>query len=391
MAISHRVLRLLGFLASFVLLGAPAALAFSDVPTDHAYAASVRYVELNGIMQGYTDGTFGPDTPVNRAEFLTMLYRAYKFPIPATGDACFRDIATKAWYAPVVCDAKERELVKGTSGVFSPGKAVTLVEAAKMIAGAEGALVESPAKQEEWFDPYLRFLEKRRALLPSVGYVSQTLTRAEVAELLWRVQQKPADLASYTAASLGRSACALMPSGSNGVLKADMLEVQKEWLGWYNAERAKVGAPALVLVEPLNTSSQVWAETAKKRGYIDHKRGNNVYYDYQRIKSWFADLGVTFTGKGTTFGESIAWNVYSCSDADCTEELTKAIRSSFNFFAGEKGKAYRPHYDMMINSAYRQIGLGVSVDPVSKKYYLVTHLATGVAGDTLPYCAVRSL
>jgi len=381
---------LLGSLACFLTMPALAVASFSDVPSSHAYAASVQYAEGRGIMKGYSNGTFAPDAPVNRAEFLTMLYRAFGLEIPTTGDACFRDIATKAWYAPVVCDAKSRGLVSGTNGYFSPSKAVTLVEAAKMVAGASEALVEKPSSTDEWYDPYLRFLEQKRSILPTLGYVSQSMTRAEVAELLWRIEENPKNLDAYSAKSLSKSPCVLAGKNASGPANVDMLAVQQEWLGWYNAERAKVGSPALVLVAPLNKTAQTWAETSKKRGYIDHKRGNNVYYDYQRIKNWFADLGVTFSGKGTTFGESIAWNVYSCSSKDCTDDLTRAIRSSFNFFAGEKGKAYRPHYDMMVNSAYKQIGLGVSVDPVSKKYYLVTHLSTKVAGDVLPYCTVRA-
>lgn len=366
------------------------ALAFTDVGTEHPNSAAIMSLTDKGILKGYADGSFKPGGSINRAEFLTVLLRVKgeDTTSPAAG-SCFSDVALKAWYAQAACRGKELGIVNGgPDGRFRPGDAVTLVEAAKMMATSQGALVEMPNAKQEWYDPYLRYMEKHKAIPDSVQYVGQSLTRGDVAEIVWRITENRTDRPSIPAIELSRTPCT--PFVTTTTLPGvDMRKVQSTWLGWYNGERAKVGAPALVIVPELNRTAQVWADTSKQRGYIDHKRGNNVYYDYNRIKAWFAGLGVTFTGGGTNFGESIAWNVYSCGEADCTDELISAIRSSFDFFDAEK-RTGGPHYEMMVNKGYKQIGLGIAVDKATKKYYLVTHLAVGVAGGSLPYCVLRA-
>lgn len=55
---------------------APAS-SFSDVPASADYAAAVNWAVANGIVEGYPDGTFRPDTVCNRGVIATMLHRAY--------------------------------------------------------------------------------------------------------------------------------------------------------------------------------------------------------------------------------------------------------------------------------------------------------------------------
>lgn len=375
-----------------VVFCASFASAFTDVPQGHPYGEAITVLHEKGAIAGNPDGTFKPANGINRAEFLTLLLRLAGEDIANQAEAnCFPDVALKAWYAGAACLGKKLGIVSGgADGRFRAGDPVTFVEAAKMIAASQQALVEAPSKDDAWYDPYMRYLEKKAAILESIYYTSQPMLRGEVAEMVWRISSVRQDRPAIPAKWIGENVCQPLPAAT-GVTGVRMAAVQAAWLGWYNAERAKVGAPALSIHPSLNKTAQSWSETAKQRGYIDHKRGNNVYYDYNRIKSWFAQQGVTFTGGGTTFGESIGWNVYGCSGKDCTEALTSAIRSTFNFFAGEKGKAYRPHYDMMVNRSYKYMGLGIAVDPSTRKYYLTAHLATGVAGNQVAYCPPREL
>lgn len=365
---------------------------FTDVPLGHPYGEAITVLEQNGAIAGNPDGTFKPTNGINRAEFLTLLLRLNSQSLGLeAATSCFPDVALKAWYAATACKGKELGIITGgADGRFRAGDQVTFAEAAKMIATAQSALVEAPAKNEQWYSPYLRYLEKKAAILDSVNYVSQPMKRGEVAEMVWRISEERNDRPAIPAKWIGDNVCEPLPL-TTGVPGVNLSVVQTTWLSWYNAERAKVGAAPLSIHPSLNKTAQAWSETAKQRGYIDHKRGTNTYYDYNRIKSWFGQQGVTFTGGGTTFGESIGWNVYSCAGNDCTGTLTSAIRSTFNFFAGEKGKAYRPHYDMMVNRAYKYIGVGVAVDPKTRKYYLTAHLATGVAGNQVAYCPAREL
>jgi hypothetical protein len=49
------------------------ALAFTDVPDSHRYARAIYELAQSGIVSGRPDGTFGPDDPVNRAQFAKMM------------------------------------------------------------------------------------------------------------------------------------------------------------------------------------------------------------------------------------------------------------------------------------------------------------------------------
>lgn len=48
---------------------------FPDVPENTWYTNAVTSLSEKGIMNGYPDGTFGPEDNVNRAELATSLYR----------------------------------------------------------------------------------------------------------------------------------------------------------------------------------------------------------------------------------------------------------------------------------------------------------------------------
>ncbi len=51
--------------------------AFADVPAGSWYDAPVRWAVENGITNGLSATAFGPDSPCNRAQVVTFLYRAF--------------------------------------------------------------------------------------------------------------------------------------------------------------------------------------------------------------------------------------------------------------------------------------------------------------------------
>lgn len=48
---------------------------FPDVPDDSTHAEGIEWSALRGIIQGRTDGTFGPNDAVTRGQLATMLQR----------------------------------------------------------------------------------------------------------------------------------------------------------------------------------------------------------------------------------------------------------------------------------------------------------------------------
>lgn len=107
---------------------------FPDVPENYVYRAEIVTLADAGIVKGNPDGSFKPEKTINRAELLTLLYRA-KNKTPGTpSKACFKDVGSDAWFSAVICDASKNAYVGGyPDGNFKPEKEVNRVEALKMI------------------------------------------------------------------------------------------------------------------------------------------------------------------------------------------------------------------------------------------------------------------
>mgnify|MGYP000850367484 CR=1 FL=1 len=109
---------------------------FSDVPANHPYAVAIDAMLRAGVVKGNPSNLFRPEDSVNRAELLTMLYRAIGKSPRAVSSCPFSDVQSSAWYALVVCDAvlKDTAYVKGyPDGTFHPEHSVTRAEALSMI------------------------------------------------------------------------------------------------------------------------------------------------------------------------------------------------------------------------------------------------------------------
>lgn len=101
---------------------------FRDVTSTHwAFDSVERAAEL-GLVTGYSDGTFRPDTPVTRAQFVLMLWRMCGKPAAAKA-ASFAD-ASADWYQDALSWAVEKGYVNGLSDTrFGPDAPITRQQA----------------------------------------------------------------------------------------------------------------------------------------------------------------------------------------------------------------------------------------------------------------------
>ena len=98
-----------------------------------------------GIFDGYTDGSFGPDKTVTRAEMAVViakiLHGADVDPSNFAGVAKFNDVP--AWAEGYVNLAASLNIIKGIGeGKFNPNATVTTVEASTMLLKALGYFVD---------------------------------------------------------------------------------------------------------------------------------------------------------------------------------------------------------------------------------------------------------
>ena len=112
---------------------------FTDVKEKYWAYSYISRAAKEGLVTGYNDGTFRPDTAVTRAQFVTMLWRMAGSP-DTIGSVKFNDVAENAWYAKAVCWASENGYVNGTSEIlFNPDGNITREQAAAIIFRYSGA------------------------------------------------------------------------------------------------------------------------------------------------------------------------------------------------------------------------------------------------------------
>jgi polyhydroxybutyrate depolymerase len=227
------------------LAQAPSAAPFPDMAESwFAYRDAVSYLRGRDVVQGYPDGTFRPDAPINRAELLKLVFRGRSETDPVAQD-CFADVPRDAWFAPFVCAAKRRGIIAGypssvpgqdpatsTGAIFKPEQTVNFAEAIKIILNAyEQDITE--ATGEQWFRPYVDSLDKR-GILPAHSYLPwQELNRERAADLIARVLRFEEDrVAPNRSAGCGRTRQPAPPSAATvrGEQRTFLLTVPDRYL-----------------------------------------------------------------------------------------------------------------------------------------------------------------
>lgn len=106
-------------------------------------------------MNGYPDGTFGPERTITRAEAAQLLYGLLD---DKTGgySAYFTDVDNGAWYAEAVKVLSSKGIIAGSNGMFEPDRPVTRAEFAAMAArfagkDGKGVNVFSDVFADEWY------------------------------------------------------------------------------------------------------------------------------------------------------------------------------------------------------------------------------------------------
>ena len=110
----------------------PAALPFTDVKTGDWFYDAVAYVYGKGMMQGVSASSFAPGSTTSRAMIVTILHRLEGS--PAASPASFSDVSASAYYAAPVAWASANGIVTGyTDGTFKPNAPITREQMAAIL------------------------------------------------------------------------------------------------------------------------------------------------------------------------------------------------------------------------------------------------------------------
>jgi len=159
---------------------------FSDITPESNHLAAILGLTEREIISGYANGTFGPDLQINRAEFLKILVGATKNPdLVIAGKNCFPDVGNE-WFSPFVCYAKARNWVSGyDDGNFRPSDPINRAETLKILAKAFGW--STTETSEAWYKPFVNAAIAENILLTNEAKdYDKCENRGFIAELIWR-------------------------------------------------------------------------------------------------------------------------------------------------------------------------------------------------------------
>ena len=148
-----------------------------------------------GIINGYTDGTYLPDSNLTRAEAAKIIALTYGLSSDASSSS-FSDVSDSHWALAYIEACVEAGIISGyTDGTFLPEQNVTRAEMAQMIAAASG--LSSDAETSSFSDVSsgwaLAYIEACVEAGIITGYSDGTflpengITRAEAATIISRV------------------------------------------------------------------------------------------------------------------------------------------------------------------------------------------------------------
>jgi hypothetical protein len=192
-----------------ILLSAPAyAASFPDTGSS-SFDDEIGILKTAGAVSGYPeDGTFRPDSRINRAEFVKILLE-YNQDVHGTGpSACFTDFHESGmeqaeWYYAYACKAKALGYIQGyPDGSFGGGKNINLAEALKIAINAKQLPLPRYIRQpDQWYDPYFVVGDELSLFGKIARDPGHLITRGEMAYIMVTVGNHKASSASSSTGS----------------------------------------------------------------------------------------------------------------------------------------------------------------------------------------------
>ena len=182
---------MLAFACAFTMFAGAAS--YSD-QADIQHSEAVDMLSALGVLQGYEDGSFGPDKTITRAEMAKMIYTirnagndnadAYK-----GLSTSFTDVYDGYWAEGYIKYCQVNGIIDGKSATsFDPEGQVTVVETAKMalvLMGYKADANRANLVGAGWDSRTLALATDNSLLDQVAGGVSEAITRDEAAQLLY--------------------------------------------------------------------------------------------------------------------------------------------------------------------------------------------------------------
>ncbi len=303
----------------------------SVLPVSQAFAKENLSTEMQnminqGVITGYSDGTYKPFVKVKRGEFATFLYRALKLP---EGEHVFKDVSKSSGLAVGINAAAKAKIVMGTSyNTFDPNSYITRQQMAMMISRSLDYLkVPEKVGQLNFLDN--NQISQKAAVSRMVGHGIISGYKSGNGYIF-----KPNDPATreHAAAFISRMLAAAKTGGGETTPEETVIsDFEKQVAALVNEERAKAGLKPLTLDTNLSKVARLKSEDMYNKKYFSHTSPT-----YGSPFDMMKKYGITFWAAG----ENIARG----------QQTPQQVMNSWMNSEG--------HRKNILNSNYTHIGVG---------------------------------
>lgn len=182
---------------------------FTDVKPGNPYFVAISYLKEKNIIEGYEDNSFKPKASITRAEALKMLTLAsgvFTDSMEKPQEAPFTDTPVEEWYTGYLSAAKDKKIINGyNDGSFKPNDPINLAESLKMYFEAVNSVNNGQINFEEsinenfidvapdsWFKKYTNYAGFHQLINiynDNTVNPNQVMSRGYLAEIIYRTMQ----------------------------------------------------------------------------------------------------------------------------------------------------------------------------------------------------------
>ena len=235
---------------------------FTDISTSWA-RDEINFLADQQIVQGYLDGTFRPQEPITRAEYIDLIVKA--FSLPGNGQPTFSDLPAGFWALSYITRAHEEGWVVGfPDGTFRPQEPVTRAQALVVLVRMANWTAQPwpyPVPASSWASSYIAAALNHHILLASDPFFQPA--RAFGDEITSREEA-----AAFIARTLGQ--VKRPPSAINVEIPDSIDWIVQFFLDRVNQARMDAALPVLTCDPDLAHFAVSYAEEMADQGFFSH-------------------------------------------------------------------------------------------------------------------------
>ncbi|WP_177194686.1 S-layer homology domain-containing protein [Alteribacillus iranensis] len=173
---------------------------FQDIPESYWAYEEMEEMAEKGIVNGYPDGTYRPQTPVTRSQSAVIIGRALEIDVGGRPDPGFEDVSKEMSSSPYIAALVE-EGVFDQASHFRPGESLTRAQMAKVLTEAfdlKGTSSHSfrDVDEDHWAYSYVNTLlsnDITTGTSPTTFSPNDPVTRTHLAVFIYRVLDEESD------------------------------------------------------------------------------------------------------------------------------------------------------------------------------------------------------